>query len=74
MAIVIGKATKVSFNGVDIGECSFRQTQPDAGQDEPTSAAPNAVEVTVNMTFVPGGLQMFIDWFLRRRLGKYYKN
>lgn len=73
MAMFTGKAVKVSYNGVDLGECSFQQTQPEESA-EPLVTAPKAAEVTVSMTLLPGAMPVITDWLLRGRLGPNYKN
>jgi len=73
MAIVTGRASKVFFNGVELGECSFVQTQPEESPG-PAVATPNAVEVTVSMTLLPEAKPVIVDWVLCGRLGEHYKN
>ena len=71
MAIVSGKA-RVALNGIDLGEMSFREVQP-----QPKTVAieqPKAIDLTVEIRWTPEAMPIINEMILQAELGKHYGN
>lgn len=71
MAIISGKA-RIEYNGVDLGEMTFFEVQP---QPQPlTFDRPKAIDLTVKFEWAPEAMPIINDMILQAELGEHYKN
>ena len=67
--------TRISVNGIDIGECNFSGVEAQYSEiAESSMEKPKTIELIANVVLDPDSWSVITDFILQSELGEHYKN